>query len=155
MILKNREIKDLNKLVLDKDYVVKDCQDQLGHLLEKDYNDVRVSVYRNNFRHIVQSLRLNISHVFSACYSVSNIKEYLISSCLHVSQKTMPLLSLVCSLFFFVVRCVNQRVRWSTPPWWWWRAWGTWQCFRILGSGCEINLSQLRSNLKHYNECCS
>ena len=45
MILKNREIEDLNKLVLDKDYVVKDCQDQLGHLLEKDYNDVRVSVY--------------------------------------------------------------------------------------------------------------
>lgn len=51
-----REIKDLNKLVLDKDYVVKDCQDQLGHLLEKDYHNVRVSVSTDNLRHIVQAL---------------------------------------------------------------------------------------------------
>ena len=41
-----REIKDLNNLVLDKDYVVKNCQDQLGHLLEQDYNNVKVKVLR-------------------------------------------------------------------------------------------------------------
>ena len=42
----SREIKDLNNLVLDKDYVVKNCQDQLGHLLEQDYNNVKVKVLR-------------------------------------------------------------------------------------------------------------
>ena len=47
MTKKVREIKDLNKLVLDKDHVVNNCQDQIGHLLEKDYNNIRVSLFRN------------------------------------------------------------------------------------------------------------
>ena len=106
---KIREIEDLNKLVLDKDYVVKDCQDQLGHLLEKDYNDVRVSVYRDNMRHIVQSLRLNISHVFSACFSVSSIKEYLISCCLHVSQiDNAPVISSLQPFLFCYKMCESK-----------------------------------------------
>ena len=45
-----REIKDLNKLVLDKDYVVKECQDQLGHFLQKDYDNARVSIFGDNLR---------------------------------------------------------------------------------------------------------
>ena len=79
-----REIKDLNKLVLDKDYVVKECQDQLGHFLQKDYDNARVSIFRDNLRHIVKSFKLNISLVFSACSSVFSIKEYPISCCLHI-----------------------------------------------------------------------
>jgi len=39
-----REIDQLNKLVLDKDSVLKGCQDQLSNLLEKDYGNLKVFI---------------------------------------------------------------------------------------------------------------
>ena len=40
--LLSREIGQLNKMVLDKDQVVKGCQDQLNTLLQKDYGSLKV-----------------------------------------------------------------------------------------------------------------